>query len=124
MSYKWKLEPELLKQILLEVNTSFFGFITDNMLSAYIGQEGDKSSINLIILYKKKPSKLDNYLVKNEVLSSLEDELFEYGIRSVNLISLYGEDVNVRLGTYKDYFTIFKKYLKNRDDSVEANIVK
>ena len=120
MNYKWELKPESLNKLILDVNISFVGFITDNMLSAFIGQEKDKSNLNLILLYKEHPSKLDAFLVKNEIIHSLEDDLFKYGIRKINLINLQGEEGYKTLNKYEDYIPIFKKYLENIDDSIEA----
>ncbi len=122
MGHRWKLKPELLNKLIIDVNASFLGFITDNMQSAYIGEEKSTSSLNLIIVYQEQPSKLDSYLVKSEIIHYLEDDLFKYGIRKINLINLHGEEADKSLIKYEDPIPIFMKYTINIDDFIEANL--
>ena len=109
---KW-LDSSNFNDVFYLVLGAFVGWITENMHAAYICQKA-KRECTLYVFFTVRPNRLDQKIIKEEVLSVIEDAIYHYGISEF----YYKEFVVDSMATFREEnglwinecATLFQKY--------------
>lgn len=96
------------------VHDAFISFIIDSMYACYIANFKEKE-LDIVIFFKKEPSKLDINLLRREVIQNIEDNMSRYGInkvvyRNIVLETTFSNFIEKEGKWINKYLPVFLKY--------------
>lgn len=114
MELLWKNKDNF-DDIFFIVSGALLGWVTDRMTGVYMCSKNEEE-LELVFFFRESPTDFDNRIVQREILSTIQDDIGEYGIKRVKYVPIVWMGT---LGEYKteqnggwvnNYWPVFQKY--------------